>query len=70
WPAAITVPAGNVNTPLAADAAVPSSPLSVQPEMSIDTYGVLVALAPIGFFLLILVLGLVYEWSKGALDWE
>jgi NADH:ubiquinone oxidoreductase subunit 3 (subunit A) len=31
---------------------------------------VLVALAPIGFFLLILVLGLVYEWSKGALDWE
>jgi NADH-quinone oxidoreductase subunit A len=35
-----------------------------------DAYGLLVALAPIGFFLLILILGLVYEWSKGALDWE
>lgn len=35
-----------------------------------DSYGLLVALAPIGFFLLILILGLVYEWSKGALDWE
>ncbi|HHW88494.1 MAG TPA: NAD(P)H-quinone oxidoreductase subunit 3 [Chloroflexi bacterium] len=35
-----------------------------------DGYGVWIALAPIGFFLLILILGLVYEWSKGALDWE
>ncbi|MFN3332357.1 MAG: NADH-quinone oxidoreductase subunit A [Caldilinea sp.] len=35
-----------------------------------DSYGIWVALAPIGFFLLILILGLVYEWSKGALDWE
>ncbi|BAL98915.1 MULTISPECIES: NADH-quinone oxidoreductase subunit A [Caldilinea] len=35
-----------------------------------DSYGPLVALAPIGFFLLLLILGLVYEWSKGALDWE
>lgn len=35
-----------------------------------DGYGMLIALAPIGVFLLILILGLVYEWSKGALDWE
>lgn len=35
-----------------------------------DSYGPLMALAPIGFFLLLLLLGLVYEWSKGALDWE
>ena len=35
-----------------------------------DMYGVMLALAPIGLFLLILILGLVYEWSKGALDWE
>ena len=35
-----------------------------------DNFGLLIALAPIGVFLLILVLGLVYEWSKGALDWE
>jgi len=35
-----------------------------------DSYGPLVALAPIGFFLLLLILGLVYEWFKGALDWE
>jgi len=35
-----------------------------------DNYGLLIALAPMGVFLLILILGLVYEWSKGALDWE
>ncbi len=35
-----------------------------------DNFGMLIALAPMGFFLLILILGLVYEWSKGALDWE
>lgn len=35
-----------------------------------DSYGPLMALAPIGFFLLLLLLGLVYEWFKGALDWE
>ncbi len=35
-----------------------------------DGFGIWIALAPIGFFLLILILGLVYEWSKGALDWE
>ena len=31
---------------------------------------VLLALAPMGFFLLILVIGLLYEWKKGALDWR
>jgi NADH-quinone oxidoreductase subunit A len=35
-----------------------------------DNFGMAIALAPMGVFLLILVLGLVYEWSKGALDWE
>lgn len=28
------------------------------------------ALIPISFFLLILIAGLVYEWKKGALDWN
>lgn len=28
------------------------------------------ALIPISFFLILLVAGLVYEWKKGALDWE
>jgi NADH-quinone oxidoreductase subunit A len=31
---------------------------------------VLLALAPMGFFLLILIFGLLYEWKKGALDWR
>ncbi len=31
---------------------------------------VLLALLPMGFFLLILIAGLVYEWKKGALDWR
>ncbi len=31
---------------------------------------VLLALLPIGFFLMILIIGLVYEWRKGALDWR
>ena len=31
---------------------------------------VLLALLPIGFFMLILIAGLVYEWKKGALDWQ
>ena len=35
-----------------------------------DGFGMAIALAPIGVFLLILILGLVYEWSKGALDWD
>ena len=39
-------------------------------DVTTNNFGLLIALAPIGVFLLILVLGLVYEWSKGALDWE
>lgn len=35
-----------------------------------DNYSVLFALAPMGFFLLVLVIGLLYEWRKGALDWD
>ena len=35
-----------------------------------DNYSVLFALAPMGLFLLILVIGLLYEWRKGALDWD
>ena len=31
---------------------------------------ILLALAPMGFFLLILIIGLLYEWRKGALDWR
>lgn len=31
---------------------------------------VVLALAPMGFFLLILIIGLLYEWKKGALDWR
>jgi NADH-quinone oxidoreductase subunit A len=35
-----------------------------------DNYSLLFALAPVGFFLFILIIGLLYEWKKGALDWE
>lgn len=35
-----------------------------------DHYSILFALLPMGFFLLVLVVGLIYEWKKGALDWE
>jgi NADH-quinone oxidoreductase subunit A len=35
-----------------------------------DNYSMWLALAPIGFFLFILIIGLLYEWKKGALDWE
>lgn len=35
-----------------------------------DNYSVWMALGPMGFFLFLLVAGLVYEWKKGALDWE
>jgi NADH-quinone oxidoreductase subunit A len=35
-----------------------------------DQFGYWIALAPIGMFLFILVIGLLYEWSKGALDWD
>jgi NADH-quinone oxidoreductase subunit A len=33
-----------------------------------DNYSMGLALAPIGFFLLVLIVGLLYEWKKGALD--
>lgn len=35
-----------------------------------DQYGVWITLIPMGIFLFILVIGLLYEWSKGALNWE
>lgn len=35
-----------------------------------DAYGYMLALAPMGIFLLVLIIGLVYEWRKGALDWD
>jgi NADH-quinone oxidoreductase subunit A len=35
-----------------------------------DDYSVWLALGPMGIFLIILVIGLIYEWRKGALDWE
>jgi NADH-quinone oxidoreductase subunit A len=34
-----------------------------------DNFSALFALLPMGFFLLVLVIGLLYEWKKGALDW-
>ena len=34
-----------------------------------DQFGPWLTLAPMGLFLFILIVGLVYEWSKGALDW-
>lgn len=30
----------------------------------------MIALIPMGFFLLVLIIGLLYEWRKGALDWD
>jgi NADH-quinone oxidoreductase subunit A len=35
-----------------------------------DAYGYWLALAPMGVFLVVLVIGLIYEWRKGALDWN
>ncbi len=35
-----------------------------------DNWGVMLALAPMGFFLFVLIIGLIYEWKKGALKWE
>lgn len=35
-----------------------------------DTFSVGMALLPMGFFLLVLIIGLLYEWKKGALDLE
>ncbi|MCC6454427.1 MAG: NADH-quinone oxidoreductase subunit A [Caldilineaceae bacterium] len=33
-----------------------------------DNFSMGMALLPMGFFLLILIIGLLYEWKKGALD--
>ncbi len=35
-----------------------------------DNLGLVITLAPMGFFLLVLIIGLIYEWRKGALTWE
>lgn len=35
-----------------------------------DNYSIALTLVPMGIFLLILVVGLLYEWKKGALDLE
>ena len=35
-----------------------------------DGYSIWLAIGPMGFFLLLLIVGLLYEWKKGALDWE
>lgn len=35
-----------------------------------DNYSIAFALLPMGFFLLVLIIGLLYEWRKGALDWK
>ena len=37
--------------------------------VSLDSIGV-VGLAAMGVFLLVLVVGFVYEWKKGALEWD
>jgi len=35
-----------------------------------DGWGIGLALAPMGVFLIVLIVGLIYEWRKGALNWE
>ena len=35
-----------------------------------DNNSIWLALAPMGFFLFVLIVGLLYEWKKGALDWK
>jgi len=35
-----------------------------------DNFSMMLALAPMGLFLLILIVGLIYEWKKGALNLE
>lgn len=37
--------------------------------VSLGTTG-MVAMGAMGFFLLILVVGFIYEWKKGALEWD
>jgi len=35
-----------------------------------DNFSMMLALAPMGFFLFVLIIGLIYEWRKGALNLE
>jgi len=35
-----------------------------------DNFSMALALGPMGFFLLVLIIGLIYEWRKGALNLE
>jgi NADH-quinone oxidoreductase subunit A len=35
-----------------------------------DNFSMMLALVPMGIFLLILIVGLLYEWKKGALNLE
>jgi len=35
-----------------------------------DNHSIAFALFPMGFFVLVLIIGLLYEWRKGALDWD
>jgi NADH-quinone oxidoreductase subunit A len=35
-----------------------------------DSHSIAFALLPMSFFLLVLIIGLLYEWRKGALDWD
>ncbi|HVF17984.1 MAG TPA: NADH-quinone oxidoreductase subunit A [Steroidobacteraceae bacterium] len=37
--------------------------------VSLDTIGA-VGLAAMGIFLLVLIVGFIYEWKKGALEWD
>jgi NADH-quinone oxidoreductase subunit A len=37
--------------------------------VALDSVGI-VALAAMGVFLLVLVVGFIYEWKKGALEWD
>ena len=37
--------------------------------VALDTIGI-VAMAAMGVFLLVLVVGFIYEWKKGALEWD
>jgi NADH-quinone oxidoreductase subunit A len=37
--------------------------------VALDTVGI-VAMAAMGVFLLVLVVGFIYEWKKGALEWD
>lgn len=43
---------------------------AVMRQLRDEHQSLLFPLIPMGFFLLILIVGLIYEWKKGALDWE